>query len=160
MQPPKTEAGNPVQKSSAKRIPGGTVSVGITNHAQGDHSERMPWWNWPLKPPMNAQPDAWPFLLASNACTGKDTCQEIPAVHHLQGEATEGPHGKYCSHPSPGASAYQLPTPGTREAKVREGPDSNMPLHEYMQADVTQSQWSWSYGTILLSIMGCQRKSF
>ena len=35
---------------------------------------------------------------------------------HLQGKATKGPYGKYCSYPSLGASA-QLLVPGTRKGK-------------------------------------------
>ena len=53
----------------------------------------------------------------------------MPSVHHLQGKAAEGTHGKYCSHPSPGANAHQLPVPGTREGKGRECPGSYGPLH-------------------------------
>ena len=52
-----------------------------------------------------------------------------PPVHHHQGEAAEGPSGKYCSYTSPGASAHQLPVSGAREGKGRECPGSDRPLH-------------------------------
>ena len=42
MEPHQAEVGHPVEKSSAKRVPGGTISVGIASCTQGDHSERMP----------------------------------------------------------------------------------------------------------------------
>ena len=50
-------------------------------------------------------------------------------MHHLQDEATVGPHGEHHGYPSPGASAHQLPMPGAREGKGRKHPDSNGALH-------------------------------
>ena len=97
---PQVEAWHPVQNSSAKRIPGGTVPIGIASHAQGDCSGSIPWWDQPLRPGKNAQPDAWPFLLGLNGCVGTGACQEMLPVYHLQGKTAEGSHGKYvATHP-------------------------------------------------------------
>ena len=98
MQPPQAEAEHPVQKSSAKRVSGGTVLVGVASHAQGDHSGRIPWWDQPLRLWKNAQHDVQLFLLAPNGCTGEGACQEVLTEHHLQSKTTEGFHGKYCSY--------------------------------------------------------------
>ena len=102
-------------KNSSKRIPGGSTSIGLAGHASGDCSERMPWWGQSLRPWKNAWHDAQPFHLAWNGYTGKGIHQEVPSVCHLQGKATQGPHGKYHGYPSPGAGAQQLPVPGARE---------------------------------------------
>ena len=133
MQPPQAEAGHPVQKSSTKRVPGGTLSVGVASSAWGDCSGRMPWQDWPIRSQKNAWPDAWPFPLAPNGCTDKEACHKIPSVHHLQGRAAEGSHGKYCSYPSPGASADQLSVPGARERKGGEHPGDDWPLYPVHQ---------------------------
>ena len=129
MQPPQAEAGHPVQRSSATRVPGGTVPGGIAKCAQGDHSGRMPWWDQLLSHWKNAQTDEWPFLLTLNDCTGEGACQEVLPVCHLQGQRTEGSHGKNCSYPSPEASAHPLPVPRARERKGGEGPGGDHPLY-------------------------------
>ena len=74
VQPPQAEAGHPVQNRSAKRVPGGTVSVGIVTCTQEDHCGRMPSWEQPLRPWKNAQPGLKPSFLTPNGCTGKGAC--------------------------------------------------------------------------------------
>ena len=64
-----------------------------------------------------------------NGYTGKRTHQEVPPVHHFQGEATSGSHGEYHGNPSPGTSVHQLPVPGAREGYGGKCPGSNRPFH-------------------------------
>ena len=121
------------RKVLLKRVPGGTVSVGIASHSQRDCFGRMPWWYWPLRPQKNAQPDAQPFRLALNGCTGKGPCCKMLPVLHLQGKTAEGSHVKYCCYPSPGAGAHQLPVPGARERNVEECLSGDWPLYQVHQ---------------------------
>ena len=121
----------------------------------GDCSGRMPWWDHPLQPSKNAQPDVWPFLLAPNGCRDKGACGEMLPVHHLQGKTAEGPHGKYCSYPSPGASSHQL---------AREWKENILvvtdPFTWYAQTYTTKLQRASCCRTISLSITGCKKRSF
>ena len=80
-----------------------------------DCHERVSWWDWPPGPQKDVWPDVWPFVLALNGYSGKETHWEVLPVHHLQGEPTAGSHGEYCGYPSPGTSAHWLPVPGAKE---------------------------------------------
>ena len=42
MQPSQVEVGHPVYKTSAKRLTGGPISIGLTGHILQDCSERVP----------------------------------------------------------------------------------------------------------------------
>ena len=75
VQPPQAKVGHPVQKSLAKGVPGGTISIGIASHAhwettlRGCHDGIRP-----LRPETNARPDTQPFLLALIGLTGEGAC--------------------------------------------------------------------------------------
>ena len=119
-------------------VPGGFISIGLASCTLGDYSERVPQSGQSLRPQKNALPDAELFHLALNGYTGEGTYQEVLPVHHLQGEATEGPHGEYHGHPSPGANAHQLLVPRAREGRGRKHPGSNRPLNS-LHPDVCHS---------------------
>ena len=116
------------------------ISIGLDGHTLGNCSKRVSQQGQPLRSWANAWPDVQPFLLASNGYTGKRTHWEVLPVHHLQGKATEGSHGEYPGHPSPGTSAYWLPVPWAGEGKEENVLVVKEHFTHYTQAYVTQSQ--------------------